>query len=85
MRRRGSATGEHENATDRTIDEAEEMIEQRTDIPMATLRERVDRVVEAAHDAGAIDAGVVDREPTPTVARALVAGKPVYRADGGPR
>jgi hypothetical protein len=25
---------------------------------------------------------VVDREPTPTVTRGLVAGEPVYRAEG---
>ena len=53
----------YENATDRTIEEAEEMIEQRTDIPMATLRERVDRVVEAAHDAGAVTASHDDEHP----------------------
>ncbi len=53
----------YENATDRTIEEAEEMIEQRTGIPMATLRERVDRVVEAAHDTGAVTASHDDENP----------------------
>jgi alpha-D-ribose 1-methylphosphonate 5-triphosphate diphosphatase len=39
-------------------------------------------------DRGRIEVGaradllVVDPDPTPTVARALVAGRPVYRADG---
>ena len=53
----------YENASDRTVEEAEEMIEQRTDIPMATLRERVDRVVAAAHDAGAVTASHDDENP----------------------
>jgi alpha-D-ribose 1-methylphosphonate 5-triphosphate diphosphatase len=57
------------------------------------LPERVRRVTAAPADAvgltdrGRIETGaradllVVDRNPTPTVARAIVAGKPVYRAD----
>jgi alpha-D-ribose 1-methylphosphonate 5-triphosphate diphosphatase len=53
----------YENANDHTAVEAEEMIEQRTDISMATLRERVDRVVEAAHDAGAVTASHDDENP----------------------
>ena len=53
----------YENAKDHTVAEAEEMIEQRTDISMATLRERVDRVVEAAHDAGAVTASHDDEDP----------------------
>jgi alpha-D-ribose 1-methylphosphonate 5-triphosphate diphosphatase len=53
----------YENANDHTVAEAEEMAEQRTDISMATLRERVDRVVEAAHDAGAVTASHDDEDP----------------------
>jgi alpha-D-ribose 1-methylphosphonate 5-triphosphate diphosphatase len=53
----------YENATDHTVAEAEEMIEQRTDIPMATLRDRVDRVVEAATEAGAVTASHDDEDP----------------------
>jgi alpha-D-ribose 1-methylphosphonate 5-triphosphate diphosphatase len=53
----------YENAKDHTVAEAEEMIEQRTDVSMATLRERVDRVVEAAHDAGAVTASHDDEDP----------------------
>jgi len=53
----------YENASDRTVEEAEEMIDQRTDIPMATLRERVDRVLAAAHDAGAVTASHDDENP----------------------
>ena len=53
----------YENANDHTVAEAEEMIEQRTDVSMATLRERVDRVVEAAHDAGAVTASHDDEDP----------------------
>ena len=53
----------YENAKDHTVAEAEEMIEQRTDVSMGTLRERVDRVVEAAHDAGAVTASHDDEDP----------------------
>ncbi|RLM44105.1 alpha-D-ribose 1-methylphosphonate 5-triphosphate diphosphatase [Haloarcula sp. Atlit-47R] len=53
----------YENADDRTVEEAEEMIAERTDISMATLRERVDRVVAAAHDAGAVTASHDDEDP----------------------
>lgn len=53
----------YENANDHTVAEAEEMIEQRTDISMATLRERVDRVVEAAHDTGAVTVSHDDEDP----------------------
>jgi alpha-D-ribose 1-methylphosphonate 5-triphosphate diphosphatase len=53
----------YENATDHTVAEAEEMIEQRTDIPMTTLRDRVDRVVEAATEAGAVTASHDDEDP----------------------
>jgi alpha-D-ribose 1-methylphosphonate 5-triphosphate diphosphatase len=61
------------------------------------LPKRVRRVTANPADAvgfddrGRIEVGaradllVVDREPTPTVARALVAGRPVYRADRGQR
>jgi alpha-D-ribose 1-methylphosphonate 5-triphosphate diphosphatase len=61
------------------------------------LPERVGRVTanpaDAAgfHDRGRISVGaradllVVDRDPTPTVSRALVAGNPVYRASRGER
>jgi alpha-D-ribose 1-methylphosphonate 5-triphosphate diphosphatase len=53
----------YENAADHTVEEAEAMIERRTDVSMATLRERVDRVVEAAHDAGAVTASHDDENP----------------------
>jgi alpha-D-ribose 1-methylphosphonate 5-triphosphate diphosphatase len=54
----------YENADDRTAEEAEEMIAERSDLSMATLRDRVDRVVEAATDAGAVTASHDDEEPT---------------------
>jgi alpha-D-ribose 1-methylphosphonate 5-triphosphate diphosphatase len=54
----------YENADERTVEEAEEMIAERTDISMATLRERVDRVVTAAHDAGVVTASHDDENPT---------------------
>jgi alpha-D-ribose 1-methylphosphonate 5-triphosphate diphosphatase len=53
----------YENAPDHTVEEAEEMIETRADISMSALRERVDRVVEAAHDAGAVTASHDDEDP----------------------
>jgi alpha-D-ribose 1-methylphosphonate 5-triphosphate diphosphatase len=53
----------YENADDRSADEAEEMIAERTDISMATLRERIDRVLAAADDAGAVTASHDDERP----------------------
>ncbi len=53
----------YENANDHTVAEAEEMIEQRTGVSRATLRERVDRVLDAAHDAGAVTASHDDEDP----------------------
>ncbi|OLZ39185.1 alpha-D-ribose 1-methylphosphonate 5-triphosphate diphosphatase [Natrinema saccharevitans] len=53
----------YENASEHTAEEAEEMIEERTDIAMATLRERVDEIVEAAHDTGAVTASHDDENP----------------------
>ncbi|WP_415381350.1 alpha-D-ribose 1-methylphosphonate 5-triphosphate diphosphatase [Halosimplex sp. TS25] len=46
-----------------TIAEAEEMIAERGDVEMATLRERVERVVDRAHDAGAVTASHDDEDP----------------------
>jgi len=60
------------------------------------LPERVARVTKRPADAvglsnrGRLEKGaradlvIVDEEPTPTVTRALVAGQPVYRAEGSP-
>jgi alpha-D-ribose 1-methylphosphonate 5-triphosphate diphosphatase len=53
----------YENATDHTAEEAEEMIDERTDIPMATVRDRVGRVVEHAHETGAVTASHDDENP----------------------
>lgn len=53
----------YENANDRSAEEAEKMIEERTDIAMATLRERVDDIVEVAHDTGAMTASHDDENP----------------------
>jgi alpha-D-ribose 1-methylphosphonate 5-triphosphate diphosphatase len=53
----------YENADGHTAEEAEEMIEKRTDISSATLRERVDQVVGAAHEAGAVTASHDDEDP----------------------
>lgn len=51
------------DSTDHTVEEAEAMIETRTDVSMARLRERVNRVIGAAHDAGAVTASHDDEDP----------------------
>ncbi len=53
----------YENANDRSVEEAEEMIAERSDISMATLRDRIDQVVGTAHDAGAVTASHDDENP----------------------
>lgn len=53
----------YEESANHTAEEAEEMIEQRCDVPMATVKDRVDRVVEHAHDAGAVTASHDDEDP----------------------
>jgi len=53
----------YENADNRTAEAAEKVIAERTDIPMATIRERVDRVVERAHAAGVVTASHDDDTP----------------------
>lgn len=53
----------YEDANDHTAAEAEEMIEERTDISMATLRERVDEVLAAADDVSAVTASHDDENP----------------------
>lgn len=53
----------YENANDRTAAEAEEMIDERGSMSMATLRERIDRVVDRAHEAGVVTASHDDENP----------------------
>jgi alpha-D-ribose 1-methylphosphonate 5-triphosphate diphosphatase len=53
----------YEESANHTAVEAEEMIEQRCDVPMATVRKRVTRVVEHAHDAGIVTASHDDEDP----------------------
>ncbi|WP_137290705.1 alpha-D-ribose 1-methylphosphonate 5-triphosphate diphosphatase [Natronorubrum halophilum] len=53
----------YENANDHSAEEAEEMIEERTGISMATLRAHVDEIVEAAYDTGAVTASHDDENP----------------------
>lgn len=53
----------YENAPDHTLAEAEEMIDERVDTPMATIRERIKRVVTRAHAAGAVTASHDDENP----------------------
>ncbi|QPV63330.1 alpha-D-ribose 1-methylphosphonate 5-triphosphate diphosphatase [Halosimplex litoreum] len=54
----------YRDSADHTVEEAEEMIAERGDVEMATLRERVERVVDRAHDAGAVTASHDDEDPT---------------------
>ena len=53
----------YRNATDHTVEEAHEMIEQRGSVPMGTLRDRVDRIVERARAAGVVVASHDDEQP----------------------
>jgi len=59
-----AAFKEYYEASDRhTVAEAERFIEERTDIAMAEIRDRIDRVVEAARDAGVVTASHDDEDP----------------------
>jgi len=53
----------YRQSTDHSIEKARRRLERRGEVSMGTLRERVDRVVEAAHDAGAVTASHDDEEP----------------------
>ena len=46
----------YENAGDYTAEEAEEIIDERVSIPMATIRDRIDQVVDRAHEADVVTA-----------------------------
>jgi len=48
---------------DRTLEEAERLIEERSALSMETIRDRVTRVIGAAHDAGAVTASHDDENP----------------------
>lgn len=53
----------YRESTDHSVEEARERIERRGEVSMNTLRERVDRVVQAAHEAGAVTASHDDEDP----------------------
>ncbi|GAB3691339.1 alpha-D-ribose 1-methylphosphonate 5-triphosphate diphosphatase [Salinarchaeum chitinilyticum] len=53
----------YRNSNDHTLEEAEEKIERRGSIDMATLRDRVETVVDRAHEAGAVTASHDDENP----------------------
>jgi len=53
----------YRESTDHSVEEARERLAQRGELTMATVRERVDRVVAAAHEAGAVTASHDDEEP----------------------
>ncbi|ATW88118.1 alpha-D-ribose 1-methylphosphonate 5-triphosphate diphosphatase [Halohasta litchfieldiae] len=50
-------------STDHTVEEADRIIEKRGDVPMSTIRKRVQQVIERAHDAGAVTASHDDEDP----------------------
>ncbi|WP_262177189.1 alpha-D-ribose 1-methylphosphonate 5-triphosphate diphosphatase [Haloarcula laminariae] len=53
----------YEESANHTAEEAEEMIAERCDVPMSTVRDRVERVVDRAHDAGVVTASHDDEAP----------------------
>ena len=53
----------YQSANDRTLEEAEQLIDDRSSLSMETIRERVSRVIEAAHEAGAVTASHDDENP----------------------
>lgn len=63
----------YRESTDHSVEEARERLAQRGELTMATVRERVDRVVAAAHEAGVVTASHDDEEPA-EVARLAEAG-----------
>jgi alpha-D-ribose 1-methylphosphonate 5-triphosphate diphosphatase len=53
----------YEKHNDHTVEEAEELIETRMSIPGSTIRERINRVVDHAHEAGVVTASHDDENP----------------------
>lgn len=54
----------YRESTDHSVEEARKRIERRGEVSMDTLRDRVDRVVQAAHERGAVTASHDDEDPT---------------------
>ncbi|WP_299235142.1 alpha-D-ribose 1-methylphosphonate 5-triphosphate diphosphatase [Natronomonas sp.] len=53
----------YENANDRSAERAEEILDARLSVPMSTVRERVDDVVDHAREAGMVTASHDDENP----------------------
>ncbi|WP_336326510.1 alpha-D-ribose 1-methylphosphonate 5-triphosphate diphosphatase [Halovenus sp. HT40] len=53
----------YENSSNHTAEEAREMIEERMSIPMETIRDRIDRILDRAHECGAVTASHDDENP----------------------
>jgi len=53
----------YRDSHDHTVEEAEEMIAERGDVSMETIRERIERVVDCAHANGAVTASHDDEDP----------------------
>jgi len=53
----------YEESANHTVEEADEMIEKRCDVPMSTIRERVDEVLAHAHEEGIVTASHDDEDP----------------------
>ncbi|MFB6296896.1 MAG: alpha-D-ribose 1-methylphosphonate 5-triphosphate diphosphatase [Salinirussus sp.] len=53
----------YRESTDHSVEKARQRLERRGEVSMATLRERVDRVLRAAHEAGVVTASHDDEDP----------------------
>ncbi|WP_436903453.1 alpha-D-ribose 1-methylphosphonate 5-triphosphate diphosphatase [Halovenus halobia] len=53
----------YENSSNHTAEEAQEMIEERMSIPMETIRDRINRILDRAHERGVVTASHDDENP----------------------
>ena len=53
----------YESSDHHSVAEAEELIEERSGISMATIRDRIDRVIDTAHERGVVTASHDDEDP----------------------
>ena len=53
----------YENSSNHTAEEAQEMVDQRMSIPMETIRDRIDRILDRAHECGVVTASHDDENP----------------------
>ena len=53
----------YESSSNHTAEEAKEMIEERMSIPMETIRDRINRILDCAHERGVVTASHDDENP----------------------